>query len=482
MTSQSRKEGTETAVAPRGVHALPSRWLAVAAVLGCALTGMRWNTPLLAWLVPVPFLLLARRAHTFRARFGLFALMALALTLQTLKITTAPLSPLLAPVFSIPAALSFWLVVLLSDWLRRGHGEAHGALAFAALSALSDYLSYAHTELGATITTGTTQTTELPLLQSASLAGLWGIAFLLAWVAGLSAAVLSVGLPKSLQRACALAAAFTLGLHAWGVLRLDSTQRDAVLVGAVTTSVGLDERGLPSGAQLAANTDALFARTARAKERGARVVVWPEAATLVQPADEVSLLNRARDACRTQHIDLVLAYGVIVSTSPLLLDNKLAFVTSEGEIAASYRKHHPVPGEPSMRGDEPLAVITRPYGRVATAICYDYDFPAMARTHAALGADIVFVPASDWRGIDPTHTEMARIRAIEAGISVVRAVRWATGAAFDAYGRTRAVLPVSAGPEQVMVTAIPASRVPTLYARIGDTPLVMQRARRVPSA
>jgi apolipoprotein N-acyltransferase len=45
---------------------------------------------------------------------------------------------------------------------------------------------------------------------------------------------------------------------------------------------------------------------------------------------------------------------------------------------------------------------------------------------------------------------MARIRAIEAGFSVVRAVRWATSAAFDGYGRELAILPVSAGSEQVL--------------------------------
>lgn len=69
--------------------------------------------------------------------------------------------------------------------------------------------------------------------------------------------------------------------------------------------------------------------------------------------------------------------------------------------ACTYQKHHPVPGEPSIRGTEPLRVLARPYGRVGGAICYDYDFPALAREHARLGADLVVVPSSDWRGIDP---------------------------------------------------------------------------------
>ena len=66
--------------------------------------------------------------------------------------------------------------------------------------------------------------------------------------------------------------------------------------------------------------------------------------------------------------------------------------------------------------------------------CYDYDFPAMGQSDA----DIVAVPASDWRGIDPVHAQMAALRAIESGHSMLRATRWGLSLAVDPYGRTRA--------------------------------------------
>ena len=125
-----------------------------------------------------------------------------------------------------------------------------------------------------------------------------------------------------------------------------------------------------------------------------------------------------------------------------------------------------------MKGTEPISVIDRPYGKIGLAICYDYDFPTLARKHALLGAELIVVPSSDWRGIDPVHAEMARARAIEGGFSVVRPARWASSAAFDALGRTRGWLP---GVElnQVLVAQVPMGQLETPYAKTGDAPALV---------
>jgi len=90
-------------------------------------------------------------------------------------------------------------------------------------------------------------------------------------------------------------------------------------------------------------------------------------------------------------------------------------------LIAEYGPSVPVPGEPSIRGEGPLRILDRPYGKVGGAICYDYDFPAIAREHARGGADLVVVPSSDWRGIDPVHTFMARVRAVYSTKPIVKA-------------------------------------------------------------
>lgn len=165
----------------------------------------------------------------------------------------------------------------------------------------------------------------------------------------------------------------------------------------------------------------------------------------------------------------MIAYIVPLSTTPLRFENKYVWIGDDGAVLETYEKHHPVPGEGSLRGTEPLRILARPYGMSAGAICYDYDFPAMAVAHGRLGAGLVMVPASDWKGIDPFHTQNARVRAIEGGFSVVRPTRWATSAAFDAYGRLRGALPSFEVNDRILIASVPTEHVPTLYSLIGDS-------------
>jgi apolipoprotein N-acyltransferase len=170
-------------------------------------------------------------------------------------------------------------------------------------------------------------------------------------------------------------------------------------------------------------------------------------------------------------VDLVLAYLVPKQQAPLLFLNRYAWITQDGELLEVYDKHHPVPGEPVVQGTTPLQVHHRPYGEVAGAICYDFDFPSHARTLARDGAGLLVVPSSDWAGIDPMHTQMARVRAIESGVSVLRPVRWATSAGFDAQGRVRGWMPVSEDNDRVLVVDLPTTQVSTAYASLGDAPM-----------
>jgi len=144
-------------------------------------------------------------------------------------------------------------------------------------------------------------------------------------------------------------------------------------------------------------------------------------------------------------------------------------------VLDTYQKHHPVPGEPSIRGTGAIRVLDRPYAKVGGAICYDYDFPALAREHARQGAELVVLPSSDWKGIDPVHTKMARIRAIEGGFSIVRAARWAASGAFDAYGRIHAWMPTTQD-DFVMMATVPIGRQPTLYPTCGNVAVVLAGA------
>ncbi|MBK9034377.1 MAG: hypothetical protein IPL61_24445 [Myxococcales bacterium] len=446
--------------------------LALGAVL-VAMSAYRWGVSLAAWVAPVPFLLVMRRADGWRPRLLVLAVLAVATFAQVLKIITAPLPWTMAIPFALPSALTAWLVLLATETARRRAGELAGVATFVALSGLGEWLTFAGSPLGVWGTAASTQVDNLALLQLASVLGVAGIGLVVALVPATIAMLLGARATRARVRAALATAALVGGVHAWGAVRLFAHPGGpTVRVAAVVTDVGPGVDGLPSTSALAANEDELFARTRTAAARGAQVIVWNEVATVVEPADEPRLIARGVDLARTLEVELVLAYGVLVRAQPPRFDNKYVWLGADGAPIETYRKHHPVPGEPSLRGTAPLIAHDHPWGRGAGAICYDYDFPATARAHGRLGAGLVVVPSSDWRGIDPYHTQIARIGAISGGFSLVRSVRWATSAAYDAYGRTRATMAADEGDDHVMLATVPVTPVPTIYARVGDAPVV----------
>jgi apolipoprotein N-acyltransferase len=451
---------------------IPSWALSLAGVVLVVLAGNRGGTALLAWIAPIPLALAATRLRGWRGRLAFLAVCLAALSLQALKMVTPPLTAPFALLFGVPLGALAWLTFVLWDAIRRRAGAAWSIPAFAALTALGDVLGTALSPAGHWAASAVSQSDNLPLLQLASLGGLGLVGLVMALPIGATAALLAAPAPGRPWRTAVAAAAIAVAGHVWGSLRLDAADgARTVRVAAVTVDF---PEPLTSMEDLRGNVDVLFARSELAARRGAELVVWNEVATLVDPGEEeAALLARAADLVRRHGVDLLLAYGVVVSRAPFLIDNAYVWLGTEGETVERYRKHVLPPGEPSLRGEEPLRVHDRPWGRAAGAICYDYDFPALARAHARGGAGLVALPSSDWRGIDPQHTLMARVRAIEGGMSVVRAARASTSMAFDPYGRVRASLSAREQNDRVMLATVPTAQVRTLYAALGDAPVVL---------
>ena len=105
---------------------------------------------------------------------------------------------------------------------------------------------------------------------------------------------------------------------------------------------------------------------------------------------------------------------------------------------------------------------------MAAAICYDMDFPQLIQQVGQEEADLLLVPANDWQVIKHLHLHMATFRAIENGVSMIRATKSGLSGAVDAFGRTLAVTDHFSPGAQIMIAQVPLKRVRTLYARVGD--------------
>jgi apolipoprotein N-acyltransferase len=334
-----------------------------------------------------------------------------------------------------------------------------------------------------------TQYGYLPLMQLTAFVGIWSITFLIAWFASTFDMAWSRGFDWSVVRTPVLTYAAVLGsVVVGGSVRLAfaPTDRASIRVAAVNRPVDLFIPGemtrIAEGSvrsdELHRLTDKLtrlhdwFLEGSRREARaGARFIVWPEQNLLIFKEDEPGFLNRAQRLAADEGVYLAMGMGTIHLGERLPFENKLVLIDPSGKIILSYLKTHAVFGWEAgimRRGDGSLPVVSTRDGRVATAICYDADFPEFIRQAGQGSADMLIVPANDWKEIKSVHVQMAAFRAIENGMPLVRPAASGISSAFDPWGRVLGVADYFAPGDRTLTVQIPVGSVPTLYARIGD--------------
>ena len=440
-------------------HLPRTAWL-VFGILITVFVGNRYNVAPLGWVAAVPWLVYLRQRAGWRDRVLLLVALQVAHFLALFKIVTEPLTVSFAVMFSIPVALSVFALYEVFESMRRRVGDGWGIVLFPALIVLNEWLGSYVSPMGSWGSLAYSQIDNLQFLQLASVFGLTGVSALLAASSAVAAVLMANEERRRFVPAVVAVTVLSVAAHGYGAVRIAGD-----IPGELVAVAGVVSEALEFRTDDAPEQDALFAASLAAVERGAELVVWNEAATIVSGGAEAAFLERGQQFAREHGVDLVMAFGVTQEDSNLFA-NQYTWLTPQGALE-TYLKHHPVPGEPSIAGDAPLVVHDRPYGRAAGAICYDYDFPALGRTHGRLGAGLVVVPSSDWKGIDPYHTKMASVRGIESGFSVVRPARAAMSGAFDAFGRPRATMDYYEG-DRMFIARVPTLRIETIYSRIGD--------------
>jgi apolipoprotein N-acyltransferase len=447
---------------------LNKKLLWLLSIVFIASVGMRFNISILAWIMFVPLLLLARETNDKKAWFGVLLLMQIAYFLQIAKIITDPMPLVMALLFSAPMALGSWLFLWISEKARRRVGDALGVFFFASLMSVLEWLTFYTSELGSWGSMTYTQLDNLAFLQLSSLFGITFGSFFIY----LSSAFIAVFIANSNRKAFIKPAIissiiFTL-FYSYGVWRVETgvTKGEHILVAGISSNMQITPKGIPEKKYLEEGTDILLDKTKIAIKRGAKLIAWNEGATIIMKEDEPAFVEKIKLISLENSVDLFIAYIVPIDGIKKF-ENKYLFI-SKGKILDEYFKYHPVPGEPAIKGTKFAKVVNLGYAKVGGAICYDFDFPNIGRELSQKGVEIVVVPSSDWRGIDPIHGLQAMVRGIEGGYSILRPARGATSFAFDAYGNVRASMSYFEENDRIMMASLPTGRVWTLYAVVGD--------------
>lgn len=331
----------------------------------------------------------------------------------------------------------------------------------------------------------------LPMLQSTAFIGVYGLGFLTV-LASASLAGLLVE-KRTWPRAAICASLFIVlfGMYIGGTYRLQPRDPDAsqFRVRIVQANIRQDRKwNITERERILAE---YLEVTVRAGDVPS-VVVWPETAVPF-------LLDE--DAARRVLIARALpSHGVLITgahrregTGPdQRFFNSVLTVASNGTVIGRYDKVHLVPfGEfvplaalnPFPRLTTGLADFTPGMTHnvvdlgngvvVAPLICYEAIFPGDLRTHAAKATALVNVTNDAWFGTSwgpYQHLAIARVRAIELGVPLIRAASTGISGVFDSFGRPVATIPL--GVRSSVDVDVPSPLLArTVYARIGDLPL-----------
>lgn len=446
----------------------------------------RWVVPPAAWLAPVFLLHYAREAPLG----GLVVLwLVLALAAGVSNRGVIPLKGLGygGVVAGITAAMT--VPFLLDRLFTAQLAGVWSTLVFPAIWTAVGFLAARFNPFGTWGMLAYTQHGIGPLMQLASVTGIWGIDFLITWFAAVANWAWGLGFDWNLIQSGVVLYGTVWGLvMVGGGVRLALAPRRATVRVAglawpegapepgeyerVFTAVlrqAIDDQVRESMARL---QEVFFERTLREARAGARIIVWAEASVLVLKGDEEALLRRARSLAQESNVYLLMGLAVLSPGADRPLENKAVFVSPAGEMMASYNKTMAVPGQERqlMRpGTGRIPVVETPYGRVASPICFDLDFPHLVWQVGVAGADLLLVPAADWEAIAHLHQAMAEFRTVENGTAMVRVTRSGGSGAVDPYGRRCAFLDSFTTEDAVLVANVPAragSR--TMYTRVGD--------------
>jgi apolipoprotein N-acyltransferase len=438
----------------------------------------RWLAPLAAWIGPVLIIRYARDHKVGRGYLLVLAANILATFIGFIAIWLGGLPRPLVPFLIVGIGLLMSLPFLV-DRLMYGRLKGFSSTFVYPLAATTLEFFYIHTNpLGTWGATGFTQYGDLPLMQLASVTGMIGITFLMAWFASVANwAWENRGRGGEIVKGLAAFGVVLAAVYIFGFLRLNlAPASETVRVAGITAESANTsmKRWLEApdpataGLVLQSQRDAYFRETVREAQAGAKIILWPEIAGFGLESDEASLIARGQEVARQTGIYLGIPLATAFPDKKRPYENKLLLIDPSGVIVLEHVKYGGAVTEGNrLVGDGKLQTVDTPFGVLSGVICYDMDYPTVVQQSGLNSTGLLLVPAKDWRAIDPIHGQMAVFRAIENGMSLVRQTDAGLSIAVDAYGRVLAQTSYFGSTDRTMVAQVPVKHVATVYTSFG---------------
>ena len=481
------------------------------------LLSPKWLVPAAAWFAPFFIIALIAPLKPWKA----YALATMTLFLSSLislhNVMPFPgmFFPIMAFVISLQAAIPYILNRVL--YSRIQHWTKTLVFPFALV--IYEYVT-SFGGGGSWSSISYTQVGNSFLIQGASLGGIWLISFVIGWFASLMFYLSEQGWKWQVVRTpITCFSAIMIAITLFGFAKTNtffSAKRSTVRVAGITTShvpllqamyedtfgniVEVDEADLTQNSpelaelnkgfaefvqdpyherfvltrlKLSESQNSLFNMSRKEAQAGSRIISWSEAAVFTIKEEEGELFKKGQTFARDNDVYFLMTVASIIAGKiefgKKFIENKAILFDPEGNIVNVFFKNRPVPlVEPSIPGDGEIPVISTNYGKLAVSICYDADFPQLMGQVGRKGADILLLPSGDWKEVSPYHAQMAIVRAIENGTSLLRPVSGAVSIACDYHGNIAAQRSYFDSGERVVVAFLPIEGIRTLYSIVGD--------------
>src|SRR6266513_1015596 len=429
-------------------------------------TGLHpiWWMP---WLAPVPVLAIAPRLRSSAAFLLGFAAWLIGEMNQwnyLRHVIELPLQTII--LFLVISAVVFGLGVLfVRSFLRRG-SLLLASLAFPIYWVACEYVNAIASPHSTWGNLAYTQMDCLPVIQIASITGIWGISFIVFLFAGATGALLS-GAGKPWQRrllpvAVGLVICAALVFGKWRLQSNPATQ---------SVAVTLIAKDLPMSVYLGSEEQALELLREYADEigrvtpAGTQAIVLPEKIGRLGKSALAEVDTLFSSAANDKHTAIVLG---LVRKTPSAAFNSSRLYSADGKLQANYDKHHLIPGVEPEKPGEKRVILDESSGRWGLQICKDMDFPKLSREYAAEGANLLLVPAWDFNLDGWLHGRMAALRAVENGFALARSARNGLLTLSDNRGRILVEVATVADRFVSITGKVNVSREDTFYTRAGD--------------
>lgn len=419
------------------------------------------------WLAPIPLLAIAPRLSTSAA----FLLGSGAWLLGGLNEWNYVRHEIEAPwqivilYFVIPAVIFGLGVLFVRSFLRRGRLFL-AALAFPVYWVTCEYLNATASPHSTWGNLAYTQMNFLPLIQVASVTGLWGISFVVFLFAGAVAALFSgAGKPWPRRALVITVGLIVCAVVGYGKWRLQSDPS------AKRVTVTLIAKDVPMSLYLGSEEQALellreYADQVRDLTPAAQqAIVMPEKIGRISESSLQEVDTLFSSAATASRSAIVLG---LVRKTPAGAFNSSRLYSADGKLEANYDKHHLLPGiEPEKPGYKRV-VLDESSARWGLQICKDMDFPKLSREYAGDGANLLLVPAWDFNLDRWLHARMAVMRAVENGFALARSARNGLLTLSDNRGRIIAEATTVSGRFVSLTGNVNVVREETFYAQTGD--------------